>query len=157
MRRVTIAVVLVSALSIAGACGDGEDRPGSGSASGSVSGSVSGTGSASGAEGASFEEADADTVVHATTQDFEIGGVPETVKGQKVYFEVENKGPSKHEFYVIGSDGKTVSEIHEIDAGKSESKGIELKAGTYTAECRIATSDGKTHADLGMKRSFKVE
>ena len=168
MQRAVVSVVLVMAVLLGmGACGDGEDRPGqvteegtgtgTGSGSGTGTGSASGTGSVSGTGASSFSEGEADTVVHATLKDFEIGGVPETVKGEKVYFEVKNDGPSKHEFYVIGADGKTVSEIEEIDAGKESSKGIALKPGDYTAECRIEAADNKTHADLGMKRAFKVE
>jgi uncharacterized cupredoxin-like copper-binding protein len=169
-KLAALAVGVVMAV-VGGACGgDGEDRPGTveseggGSGSGTHSGSASGTGtgSASGTHtgsgtGAKFSETDANTVVHATLENFAIREIPQTVKGAKVYFEVENKGPAPHEFYVIDSGGKTVAELEPIDAGKSANLAAELTPGAYTAECRIQAGEGKTHADLGMKAPFTVQ
>jgi plastocyanin len=158
MRRTATAalVMVVIALGTA-ACGGGEDRPGSGSASGSVSGSVSGTGSASGSTtgDAPFEEADADTVVHASAKDFAFEGIPASVQGPKVYFELENKGPSEHELEVLKPDGEPAGEIPAMAAGKEGSLAVELVPGEYTVQCIVEVGD-KTHAELGMTQKLTV-
>ena len=157
MRR-WVAVVVPVALALGG-CGDGEDRPGTvskegtGTSTGSVSGT--GTGSATGTGAPAFSEAEADTVVEATLEDFRFVGIPPMVKGPKVFFKATNKGRVDHELEVLDAGGKAVGEIKAVPSGKAGTLAMELRPGTYTAQCLIET-DGKKHADQGMKTSFQV-
>jgi hypothetical protein len=161
MRRIGL-VMAAAALALAG-CGDGEDRPGTvtpeGSGSGTGTGSASGThtGSASGTGPAApaFGEAQADSVVDVALEDFTFVGIPATVKGPKVFFKATNKGPADHELEIIDASGKAVGEVAAMASAKSGTLAVELKPGTYTAQCLVET-DGKTHVELGMKTSFQV-
>lgn len=148
-RRAVAIGLTVSALLFA-ACGNGEDRPGS--SSGSVSGSASGSGS--GTSDAPFEEGDATAKATVAARDFAFEGVPAQMKGEKVFFKVTNNGSMQHEFYVVGADGEPVFETH-IEKGSSKDVAVELKAGSYTIECRIKTGN-QTHADIGMKAPLTV-
>ena len=152
---------------VAGACGDGEDRPGqvtseSGNGSATGTGSASGmgdhaSGSASGTQEAlAFEEADADTVVHVTLKDFEFEGLPASVKGPKVFFEAKNEGEHPHELEILDSSGDAVDEIEAFGPDHEAALAVELEPGTYTIQC-LVEEDGKTHADLGMKSTLTVE
>lgn len=163
MRR---AWLLVGAAVMAlGACGDGEDRPGtvteegrSGSASGTHSGSASGTGTGSATHaptGATFGEAEADTKVEVTLQDHTFVGIPDSLKGPKVFFKATNRGPADHELEILDSSGKRVNEIEAMSPGRSATLAVELEHGSYTAQCLVETG-GKTHAELGMRTTFGV-
>jgi uncharacterized cupredoxin-like copper-binding protein len=127
-----------------------------GSASGSGTHSGSGSGSGSAAVAPAFQEADASTVVEVDMVDFRFSGLPETVKGPKVFFKVKNSGPSHHELVVVGADGRHLGEVHELESGKSGTLAIELAPGTYTAQC-LTKADDKTHVQLGLESTFKVE
>ncbi len=165
MRRLWFLVV--AALVVLGACGNGEDRPGTvteegptGSASGTHSGSASGTGagSASGTHAgapAPFGEAEADSVVDVTLEDYAFVGIPASLQGPKVFFKATNKGPSDHELEILDSSGKPVGEIEAMPPGRSGTLAVELKPGTYTAQC-LVEAEGRTHAELGMKTTFQV-
>ena len=161
-RMRTGGVALTVAALVAG-CGGGEDRPGG--AGGSVSGTGTGSVSASGAgehEGhggentASFPRSEADTAVDATMRDHVFAGIPATVKGPKVFFDVKNEGPRQHEFLVAHADGKAAAEIEPYDTGRTETLAAELPPGTYKVRCLVQEGD-KTHADLGMETTFTVE
>lgn len=165
MRR--LCVLMGAALLVLGACGNGEDRPGSvieegptGSASGTHSGSASGTGtgSASGTHAggaAAFGEAEADTKVEVSLEDHAFVGIPASLDGPKVFFKGTNKGPSEHELEILDSSGKPLGEIEAMPPGRSATLALELEPGTYTAQCLVEV-EGKTHADLGMKATFRV-
>jgi uncharacterized cupredoxin-like copper-binding protein len=168
MRRWTRcggAVLAAAAIGI-GACGDSDDTPTSGSASGSGTGSSSGAGGEGdahdehGAHGsgdkAAFAAADADTTVDVTMRDFAFSGIPATVMGEKVLFEVSNEGPSEHEFVVFKQGGDdAVSGIEPFAEGKTENLAVELAPGSYTVRCLIQLGD-QTHAELGMQTDFTV-
>ena len=155
-------MMMAVALALAG-CGDGEDRPGtvteeggSGSASGTHSGSASGTHAGTGtAAGPAFSEAQADSVVDVSLQDFSFVGIPATVKGPKVFFKATNKGSADHELEILDASGKPVGEVAAMPSGKSGTLAVELKPGTYTAQCLVETN-GKPHTESGMKTSFQA-
>lgn len=147
------AVVALVGLALVG-CGEGEDRPGAMSGTGSDSGS--GTATHHGGEAkAAFPESEADTQVSAIMRDFSIS-VPESVKGEKVLFRVENQGPSDHEFVVVDEDGKELGEIGPYGKGRTETLAVALRPGSYRATCLIQLGD-RTHADMGMDIRFTVE
>jgi uncharacterized cupredoxin-like copper-binding protein len=155
MGRLRTMLVLVAVLgTLLAACGDGEDRPGDAS----VSGSVSGTGSVSGAESgkATFSEDDADSVVHLTESEYEIEADMESAKGPHVFLEIKNDGEEKHELVVEDADGKVLIEKEDIEPGKEATLAVDAKPGTYTLVCELKNADGKSHEDLGMKRTLKV-
>jgi hypothetical protein len=170
-RRVLAVVVVVGGLALVG-CGGGEDRPGevttegggapTGSASGTHSGSGTHAGSATGtgAHGEdtppAFPESEADTRVAVALQDFAFVGVPATVKGPKLLFSAENKGPSPHELEVVDAGGKAVGEIHEFPKGATKTLAVRLEPGSYSLQCLVMEGD-RTHADLGMKTALTVE
>lgn len=178
-REIRSGLVPVAALALAGAlvlgaCGDGEDRPGQvtseskPSGSGSGTGSASGTGAASGsvsgtghgdhgdAAEAAFAESEADTVAEVSMTDYAFA-LPATVKGTKVFFEVANNGASEHEFLVLDSAGKELGEIEPFKKADGQKElALELAPGTYTVVC-LVKEGAKTHRELGMEASFKVE
>ena len=155
-------MMMAVALALAG-CGDGEDRPGtvteeggSGSASGTHSGSASGTHAGSGTAAApAFNEAQADSVVDVSLQDFSFVGIPATVKGPKVFFKATNKGSADHELEILDASGKPVGEVAAMPSGKSGTLAVELKPGMYTAQCLVETN-GKPHTESGMKTSVQA-
>lgn len=132
---------------LASACGNGEDRPGSAGSSASVSGSTT--------SDAAFKESDADTVVRLTATEYAFAGLPQQVKGKKVYFEVQNDGKEEHELVVVGADGEPFAEAEHIAAGKKQILAVELKPGKWTIACHLE-KDGKLHSVLGMEASFTV-
>ena len=161
--RARMGGAVLAALILVGGCGGGEDRPGEGSvsASGSGTGSASGTGAGEhgehgGERKASFSRSEAATVVTATMLDYAFGGIPATVKGTKVFFEVRNDGPAQHEFLVAHADGKEAAEIEPFAAGASQTLAAELPPGDYKVRC-LVQEGGKTHAELGMEATFTVE
>ena len=174
LRTLLVSLVLLTG---AVACGDGEDRPGqvtsegeTGSGSGSASGSASGTGSASasgtgsgsasghghGAGHADFTEADADTVVDVTFDDFAFVGLAQTVKGPKVFFRATNQGEEDHEL-VVEKDGEVLYELEPLAPGEEGTLAADLEPGTYRIVCHVETEDGKTHEELGMVAQLTVE
>ncbi|MDQ3679542.1 MAG: cupredoxin domain-containing protein [Actinomycetota bacterium] len=159
MRRMVL-VMVAAALALAG-CGDGEDRPGtvtpegSGTGTGSASGTHTGSASGTGPAGPAFGEAQANSVVDVALHDFSFVGIPATVKGPKVFFKAINRGPADHELEILDAGGKAVGEVEAMANAKSGTLAVELKPGTYTAQCLVETG-GKTHVELGMKTSFQI-
>lgn len=172
LRTLLISFVLLTG---AVACGDGEDRPGqvtsegdtgsvsgtgSASASGTGSESASGTGSASGhggSEPAEFSEADADTVVDVSFNDFAFVGLPQSVKGPQVFFMATNQGKEEHELMIMkGDTDEMLVELEAIPPGEKGTLAAELEAGTYRIVCLVET-DGKPHEELGMVAQLTVE
>ena len=152
MGRLRTVLVLVAVLAtVLAACGDGEDRPGSDSISGT--GSVSGTGESG---KATFSEDEADSVVHVTESEYEIEADMESAKGPHVFLEIKNDGEEKHELVVEDSSGKVLIEKEDIEPGKEATLAVDAKPGTYTLVCELENADGKSHEDLGMKRTLKV-
>jgi uncharacterized cupredoxin-like copper-binding protein len=104
--------------------------------------------------GSGGQAAAATSTVNVTAKDFSFDGVAslQPRKGETVDFDLSNTGPSKHEFEVLGPDGKSVGEISAIAPGQSGSATITFKkAGTYEYRCDFAN-----HSALGMKGSFTV-
>ncbi len=158
----TVAVVAATAFS---GCGDGEDRPGQVTETGTGTGTATGTGSATGAGEhehggtgqAAFAKSEADSDVHVTLADFQFKGLPETLKGPKVFFEARNEGPSQHELEVFDEDGREIGAIPPFPPGREvHTLAVELKPGRYRIECRVTAGD-RTHAELGMRSEITVE
>ena len=165
MRRVGLGAVALAVVVLLAGCGDGEDRPGPGSGSGSGTGTGSGSASGVGsdehgehesANKASFGQSEADTVVSVTMRDYAFTGISPTVKGKKVFFQVENQGPAPHELLVMHPDGKVAAGIEPFARGETKTVAAELEPGTYKVEC-LVREGAKTHAELGMATTFIVE
>ena|SRR5947209_7947227 len=151
MRRVRVLLLAVLVVASAGlaACGSGN---------GSTSGSASGSASAPAEQDkthASFDAAAANTKVTVKAVEYAFQVTPAQAVGPKVFFEVTNGGTEKHEFEVLGPDGKRVDEIVAFDPGKTKTLPVELAPGTYTIQC-LLTKNGKTHASLGMSVKYTV-
>ena|SRR5436190_13212928 len=147
MKRAVVLLALAMVSTAAVACGSSK---GSSDASGSASGS-----GASETETEKFPSNQANTIVQVEAVEYTYKlNVPQAV-GPKVYFIVKNAGTEKHEFEILGPDGKDVSEIPSFDAGTTKNLAVELKPGTYTFQC-LLEKDGKTHASLGMTTKYTV-
>jgi hypothetical protein len=129
-------------------CGNGEDRSGGGSATG--------TGSASGTDHRakpSFSAADADTVVTTRMREFAFEGMPASVRGPRVFFEVSNEG----ELVVVDPGGKRLGETGEFTKGDgTRTLALELQPGRYRVQCLVKLGD-RTHLDEGMEAVLSVE
>lgn len=157
-------VALLLTMLFLGACGDGEDRPGSvssedGSGTGTGSGTGSGSGNGSGTmhhetTAETFPAAEAEVTVDVAMKDFEFV-MPTTVKAGKVLFRIKNDGPTEHEFLIL-QGSKELIELEAIASGKSGELAVVLKPGRYTASCHVG-SGGARHDKLGMVKNFTVE
>jgi uncharacterized cupredoxin-like copper-binding protein len=91
---------------------------------------------------------------------------PESAPAGKVKFKVQNQGTIIHEMVVLKattpfdqlpvandkvSEAKKVGEVASIGKGKTKSKTLKLKAGSYALVCNIAK-----HYGLGMRAGFTV-
>jgi uncharacterized cupredoxin-like copper-binding protein len=91
---------------------------------------------------------------------------PESAPAGKVKFTVQNQGTIIHEMVVLKAttafdqlpvtndkvkETKSVGEIGSIGKGKTKSKTLKLKAGSYALVCNIAK-----HYGLGMRAGFTV-
>lgn len=145
--------LLLAAALLVGACGDGGDTKSDTTASHAEEDEHAHHGSD---EEADFPLADADVTVKVAMKDFSFGGVPPTVKGRKVLFEVTNNGPSEHEFVVFGrGTDEAVRGVRPFAKGKTQMLALELEPGSYTARCLVELGD-QTHAELGMQTDFTV-
>lgn len=109
--------------------------------------------------------------VHATLEDFKITLDESSATAGEVTFEVENDGPSTHEFVVVKTDlapdalptddsgdvdeegeGITaVDEIEDIEKGDSPKLTVDLEAGSYVVFCNLPG-----HYRQGMHAAFKT-
>ncbi len=96
-----------------------------------------------------------DRTVSVESHDFSYAGL-ETftgVVGEKVEFELTNKGPAPHEFVVIDPDGMTMGGIGPTAPQKVATKKLSLKKpGTYTFACFV-----DDHLWRDMKGYFTVK
>jgi uncharacterized cupredoxin-like copper-binding protein len=91
---------------------------------------------------------------------------PESAPAGKVKFKVQNQGTIIHEMVVLKatapfdqlpvtndkvSEAKKVGEVSSIGKGKTKSKTLKLKAGSYALVCNVAK-----HYGLGMRAGFTV-
>jgi uncharacterized cupredoxin-like copper-binding protein len=173
--------VLFSAVALVVACGGGDDEDSSSSGSGgaatatstraaatSTTTSSSPTATASATTGAGGEGGS--TTVDATLTEFKIALDKDSASAGEVEFKADNKGAIQHELVVIKSDlapdklpvgsAGTVDEskvdvvgkIDPFDAGKTETKSLDLEAGKYVLICDIAG-----HYAGGMHAAFTVQ
>jgi uncharacterized cupredoxin-like copper-binding protein len=108
--------------------------------------------------------------VDVTLSDFEMELSDSSAPAGEVTFEVENKGPSVHEFVVFntdlephelptdengdvaeGDDFAPVDEIEDIEKGATPKLTVDLDAGSYVLICNVAG-----HYRQGMRTSFTV-
>lgn len=109
--------------------------------------------------------------VDATLSDFEIDLSSSSAPAGEVTFNVQNDGPSTHEFVVFqtdvaedelptddegnveeGGDLEPVDEIEDIEDGDSADLTVDLDAGSYVIICNVPLHYGE-----GMHTSFTVE
>lgn len=151
--RCAVTVVLVAVIGL-GACGDDDDTPASGTGGGAAEhDDHDGHGSD---EDAAFPLDEADVTVKVAMNDFAFTGIPSSVEGKKVLFEVTNEGPSDHEFVLFEQGGEdAVRGIRPFAKTKTQLLAVELEPGSYTVKCLVELGN-QTHADLGMQTDFKV-
>ena len=95
-----------------------------------------------------------DRTVSLDSHDYAYGGLESFtgVAGEKVEFEMTNKGPAPHEFVVIDPDGMTMGGIGPTAAQAVGRKKLSLKKpGTYTFACFV-----DDHLWRDMKGTFEV-
>lgn len=112
----------------------------------------------------------ADGDVAVTLRDFEIDLGASSAAAGEVTFEVQNEGPSVHEFVVFqtdlgvdelptdddgnvaeGDDFEPVDEIEDIAVDAEPSLTVDLEAGSYVLLCNVAG-----HYEEGMVTTFTV-
>lgn len=142
MERLMTSAAVTAALAVALAgCGDDDDAAGSGGAT-----------------------------VEVTLEDFDIALSDTTVPAGPVTMEVQNDGPSVHEFVVFetdlapdelptengdvaeSDDFAPVDEIEDIEPGASPALSLDLEPGHYVAICNLPG-----HYRQGMASEFTVE
>ena len=131
-----------------------------------------------GGAGAAFAAGRSATKVKTTTVTVVVGDTaglngpmtmtvtPESAPAGKVKFKVQNQGTIIHEMVVLKataafdqlpvtndkvSEAKKVGEVSSIGKGKTKSKTLKLKAGSYALVCNVAK-----HYGLGMRAGFTV-
>jgi uncharacterized cupredoxin-like copper-binding protein len=114
--------------------------------------------------------------VNVTVKDFGIALDPTTVDAGDVKFQIQNAGPSIHEFVVFQTDRNAknlpltedengipivdeegeglepVDEVEDIADGATETLSVNLDPGSYVAVCNLPG-----HYKQGMRVSFTVE
>ncbi len=153
-RRRMAMTALVGLLVLVGACGSSGGSNG-GAKAGTAAGSKAGT-------------------VNVTLKDFAISPNLGTVKSGPVTFDIENKGPSQHEFVVIRSDFtpaqlpltqeqgvpivdeeaaglEGMGEREDINSGANTTLSLNLAPGHYLLICNLPS-----HFKLGMVAQFTV-
>lgn len=96
-----------------------------------------------------------DLDVHLTAVDFRFQGLDSlSVRaGERVKFEMTNKGAVEHEFEVFGPDGEAIGEVGPTAAGAEGDVVLTLKEpGTYRYVCGI-----ENHEQQGMAGTFEVK
>ncbi len=147
MRSRVWFMVLVALASVGAACGEDEASPSQG---GDDHGEHEGPESEP-----AFEEGAETTKVDVTLQDYAFVGIPDSIQGPNVLFSGKVKGSNTHEIEVMDAGGKVVGVVHGFEAGTTKKLAVTLQPGTYTAVCLIKEGS-RTHADLGMKKTFTV-
>ena len=110
-----------------------------------------------GATGATTAKADRSLDVAATEYAFSFATPPTITKGEAIEFVLSNNGKERHEFEVLGPDGKAIGEIAGIKGERTGSAVFVFKdAGTFTYRCMLTTRDGRLHRDLGMRGTLDV-
>ncbi|BFV60577.1 hypothetical protein KCMC57_up56810 [Kitasatospora sp. CMC57] len=97
---------------------------------------------------------DREVEVEATEYELEFEGMDKfTAKaGERIGFQLENKGTVEHELEVFGPDGKEIGEVSPVKPGRKGEAVIALtQPGTYTLKCGIGS-----HAGHGMTTTFTV-
>ena len=116
------------------------------------------------------DDDDDDGGIGATLSDFEIDLEETSAPAGSVTFDIENKGPSAHEFVVFetdlapdalptddsgdvaeGDDFAPVDEVEDIDEGAEPSLTMDLDAGSYVIICNVPG-----HYRQGMHVAFTV-
>src|SRR3954463_16227303 len=92
--------------------------------------------------------------VTVTATDYEFAGIDGLKTGGMLAVTLENKGDEPHELVIQDSDGKQVA-YGLACPGEKATFAAALDPGSYTAICMVET-DGKSHADRGMKVDFEV-
>jgi uncharacterized cupredoxin-like copper-binding protein len=154
-----LGAVLVAIVTATAACGSSSSSSGK-SSSTTESGGVTTGGTAKGTPVA-IELGDTKGTDAAMTMTIS----PASVPAGPVTFTVKNAGTIKHEMVVlkatpaelvVGKDGKvsedtSVGEVGDVLVGKTGSKTLTLKAGSYEIVCNI-----KDHYKLGMHATLTV-
>ena len=102
-----------------------------------------------------FEKANATTALDVILQDYAFVGVPDTVAGPDVHITATIKGSNFHELLVLDEEGEQVEDLRPFKRPARQSLAVVLEPGTYSVEC-LVKEGSRTHAELGMRKSFTV-
>lgn len=178
VRRVAVlAVTLALALS---ACGGGEEAQ-TDTDTGTGTGTATNTGTATGVAAAEKEcapvgeelESEADATVEVALADYAFEPSEITVDAGVITFATTNTGAEAHELAFLPGGGDvpftddgvpdeealTEAGAFELEAygpGQSCNATYELEPGTYTLFCIVASPDGQTHYEQGMRGTLTV-
>ena len=116
------------------------------------------------------DDGDSEGAVGVTLSDFEIDLEEDSAPAGEVTFEIQNDGPSVHEFVVFqtdlaedalptddegnveeGGDLEPVDEVEDIADGDSADLSVDLESGDYVIICNVPLHYGE-----GMHTSFTV-
>jgi uncharacterized cupredoxin-like copper-binding protein len=158
----SIAVCVFLAGALAAACGDDERDTG-----------------ATAAPRGTAPTAGGGTEVNVTLQEFSVSPEMEIAEAGEITFDVENIGPDDvHEFVIIktelepdalptlddgsvdetGEGLEVVDEIEDIPVGESQSRTVDLEAGSYALICNIFDeTEQEAHYAEGMRTAFTVQ
>jgi uncharacterized cupredoxin-like copper-binding protein len=154
-------LALMSTLVIAACEDEGEPLDVGGTPSGGTPAGGTPTGGTPGGGG--------EATVQVTLSDFAVEADPTSASAGEVRFEIQNEGPSAHNFYVIKTDlpvdglpteggqvnegeVEVVAETDEFEAGAGEEVEEELDAARYVLICNVPG-----HYELGMRTEFTVQ
>jgi len=175
-RLAVLAVAVALAAAACGASDSDSDDGGSVSSSGSATGSVSATGAQEAACRPVGRElaAAATEKVEVELQDFAFSPSTLAVDAGVVSFAVTNAGSENHELAFLPGAGEVplnaegepdedalaeagAFELEAFGPGQNCDATYDLKPGTYTMFCIVASTDGETHYDKGMQGRLTVE
>jgi uncharacterized cupredoxin-like copper-binding protein len=173
-----IPVVAVFAVLLAACGGGGDNNSSSSGQAGSPAPRATSAGNANGASSTPVlsqgggNDANA-TAVNVTEKDYAIAPSTKTASSGEVTFEINNQGPSTHEFVIlktdlpadqlplndsgteVDEDAKSldaVDEVEDIAPGDSKKLTVDLKPGHYVFICNVTA-----HYGLGMHVDFTVQ
>lgn len=104
-----------------------------------------------------FSKSQANTVVELTASRLLFHGMPDSVEGPSVFFEVVNQSDVHHDLEVLKAPGgERMGRIEPFGPGEVRSLAVDLPPGNYIVRCEEKLIDAR-HSDLGMLDELVVK